>query len=440
MKTKTLILIAILAFVWTNGGSTLQAQDSLDLEIVWQKEVFPKEISDAKFSADGQWIYAAVGNTIEKISIETGEFLSSFDNLGISNVIGSIDISTLGNIMVTRELGLEVNLWDTNLEKVIKHISYTKTPNVDGVRAVALSPDEKRLVLSIYEYNSNNHSYIWYLVIYDIQFDNEIKRINGNNAYNYIKFSHDGKYFATGGFYDDKGDGKLYDQVILWSTETWEPVDTIETLAGSGSGYRVIKFSKDDKYLSCVRNTPYDGRIYDLILTQDIFNSDININCYNIELLPDNYHFFVYYYDIKKGDSLELHNYQNTLKSFDITAEITDSYNADGNWKILCTSTKFPLILMTKKPVEVEIQFPDNEKINISQIENQIIIETNNINNPDFNVELYNIKGNLVYSETIENINPNSKYNLALKLPSGMYICNIKAGEKIFSHKFVVAQ
>ena len=70
---RILVLLVIL-------GSSNLLFSQVDLETVWKKNVFPTEINFAKFSGDGNFIYCAIGNTIQKMDAKNGEFVSTFAN------------------------------------------------------------------------------------------------------------------------------------------------------------------------------------------------------------------------------------------------------------------------------------------------------------------------------------------------------------------------
>ncbi|MFC2130995.1 T9SS type A sorting domain-containing protein [Bacteroidota bacterium] len=392
MKIKILLLFSIILGIQCNVS--LQAQESVDLEVVWQKEVFPKDITEAYFSADGQWIYAAVGNTIEKISVSTGEFSSTFSPEGMSKGINGMDISELSNLIVTHDGNGGISLWDTHLEKAIKYKSFSTKINYDGAIAVAISPNEKYLSLLVTVWNSNTNERDGYFVIYDILNDTEIKRISTNQDCRTIKFSHNGKYFATGGYYkyNDGTGEKDYDQIILWSCETWEPIDTIENLEGTGEGYRRIKFSKDDKYLGCVRKGAYDARIYELNSLNLVKISEEGRLCFNIELLPDNNHYLLSYATWDSDFDLVLYDFNSTINNFPFIAEQMDYCDFDDDLKVFCCGGKYPLTILAKKTIGIETQFTTNE-LKYSYNDGKLIIDFGDIpfNQPEINI--YNILG-----------------------------------------------
>jgi len=435
MTTKT-FLFAIFLLLTAGNNLPLLSQDSLDLEIVWQKEVFPKEIKFANFSADGQWIYAAIGNTIEKISAETGEYISVFSTEGISSGIYDMDISGLGNLILTRDGGGAINIWDTRLEKAVKYInSFTQSPGYDGIVSTAISPDETKMVLCVSQYKGGIN-FDYFVVIFDLILEKEIKRVSVTAKFNKIKFSHDGKYFATGGWYKDQWEDKNYDQVILWSTETWAPIDTIETLEGVGSGYTYLKFSKDDLLFGCTRRTPSDTRIYDLFTKSIIKNPGKNYPSF--EILPDNEHFLFFF--VHGNYDLELHNRIEKIHSYSIPTDIIDVFNDNDNWKIICAAGNYPITMLSKKPIGIDTEPKLKEIITISFLNNNIIIQTENIYEDSLITEIYDLQSKIVFSQTFENTNPNNRITIPMHLNSGIYFCKVKAGDKEYSQKIEIVR
>jgi WD40 repeat protein len=401
-----------------------KAQYSLDLEILWQKEVFPIEILDAKFSVDGQFIYAAVDTTIKKMSTNTGEFLSEFDRVDTNfiYILDDMDISKSGNYIVNTNGNGSVIVWDTREEKKVKQIQI-------GASAVTITTDDKYLLIA----SQRPESYG--VIVYNMLTEQQERVIPVNGSICLIKVSHDGKYFATGGWYKDQWEDKNYDEVILWSTETWAPVDTIETLDGAGDGYKVIKFSKDDKYLGCVRFTPNDGRIYNTQTRTLLANSTIGEMCYNMEFLNKDFLLFS-----DGGSHIELRNLDILLRKFQCYSSTMDSFDSLGFLKIFSCAGDYPMTMLKNKLVGVETALIEKENINIFQEGNQIIIETKNINFPSLNVEIYDLLGTVIYTEQFENNSIITKYKLDKNLPSGIFIVKVKAGAQDYSQKIKIVR
>jgi WD40 repeat protein len=422
-----LVLFALFLLFSVGTNLHLLSQEPIDLEILWQKEVFPKEIKFAQFSADGQWIYAATGSGIEKISAETGEFVSSFSTDAIYN----FELSQKGDFIITTNGEDKATIW-----KVIEQIRFMdlnfKTENNEFVQTATISPDEKYAICGTLIAGINNANSK--LVIMDI-FKNAIfKTLLFPGKITTIKFSHDGKYFATGGWYEDL-DGKQYDEVILWSTETWDPVKTIENLEGNGSGYKCIKFSRDNQYLGLVRLDPSDGRVYNITNKQIISTSSAGEMCYNIEFLIDNYIIYS-----NGGSYIELKDFNNLIKKFQFYSSNLTSFSGNNLLKIFGCAGTWPMAMLCNKPIGVETEHTKLENIIISYDKNDLIIQTENILDNLLQIEISDLKGKVVLSEILQNNILNNKILFPVNLNSGVYICKITAGDKTYTHKFQIVR
>ena len=190
---------------------------------------------------------------------KTGEFLTVFDKADTLPYSAIIDfyITPSGNYILTRDEGWLVKIWDTRIEKAIKQFSIVNKPGYDGISACSITPDEKYLILGVAVY-VGGINYNAFLVLYDLNLNKEIKRIQMGIEYGQITkiaISHDGKYFATGTIYQEETMDKFWhDRLILWETETMTPVDTLEDIdtGKSSGGYRRLKFSYENQYLGCL--------------------------------------------------------------------------------------------------------------------------------------------------------------------------------------------
>ncbi|ROL61898.1 T9SS C-terminal target domain-containing protein [Bacteroidetes/Chlorobi group bacterium ChocPot_Mid] len=343
-----------------------------------------------------------------------------------------MNISSSGNYIVNTNGNGAVVIWDTREEKKIKQIQI-------GASAVSITADDKYLLIA----SQRPESYG--IIVYNLLTDHQEMLLNINYSITSINTSHNGQYFATGGWYEvtDFGEnyGKKYDQVILWDANTFNPIDTIETIEGEGSGYNIIKFSNDDKYLGCVRAAPYDERIYNIISEELMLSISDPIRLYtNIEFLPDNNYFLLSWGTFSNQGGLELHNFTSKINDYSIPVGNIDSYNSNGLWKIFCGAGMYPMTLLTNQIVGVEEQKFHMADIKITQVNNMIILETSNLNQTEINVEIYNLKGDIVHSELIENKSPDSSYKIDTLLPSGFYLCKVMGGSQVFSQKIEIVR
>jgi WD40 repeat protein len=273
MRVYLLILFLLTTAIATSAEPVL--------EQIWEKE-YPEKINSAKFSLDGQFIYGATDNTIKKISVETGEILSEFENEQVSG-IGDFRISNLGNIIVTIDGTGGVNIWDVNQEKSIKYFDLES-------RSIDISPDEKYIAVgSMLEGLKYNDGII---IIYDYINDKEITRIHANSAVSKLKFSNDGRYLASGSVSINELSLEYESILTLWETENWTNVKELQKI-NSSHGYKYLKFSKNDEYLYFLNtNQAYVVKFIDL---EFILNTESSRECSNIVILPDNTNILVQY-------------------------------------------------------------------------------------------------------------------------------------------------
>jgi hypothetical protein len=116
MRVYLLILFLLTTAIATSAEPVLHK--------IWEKEYEELEIVDAKFSEEGDFVFAAFRKIIKKISVENGEILSVFDNSLIEEEYkhGDLKISRSGKYLVTTTGGGAAILWDTEQEKAIKYI------------------------------------------------------------------------------------------------------------------------------------------------------------------------------------------------------------------------------------------------------------------------------------------------------------------------------
>ena len=428
MLKKSILYIVI---VFISFPFSLKSEDSMQLNIAWRQEIFPKEIKEAFFSVDGNFIYTAIGNTIHKVSSSTGEFLSAFQTDNPETNIGHMCLSKEGNFIITDDGTRTIKIWDTKSETVIKQIDYYKSSApIWGVTSFNIFNDENIIIFSFYEYYDDNN-YNNHLVLYDIELEQVIKRIPTDCFYTKIIISNDGTKFVTGGNYRDINN-KNYNQTLLWSVESLTVIDTIESLEAGIEEYYTIKFSPDDKFVGTLNKNDYRTRIYNLETKTIVFISNEMKYCGNFEFLPDNLHFLSSYSDIEANYELILSDFSNEIQEFNILAGTMDTYNADGTWKIFCSSFTSPMYMLTNKTESV------NEEIfgiKIYQVKSDIIIEDTYGTIKPLDVIIYDLQGKIVYQNRFEY---SERIVINTELLSGFYICSVINGSYSYSKKIEI--
>ena len=387
----------------------------IDLQIVWQKYVFPTEINYAKFSADGNFIYCVVGNNIHKMDVKTGEFISAFDNTGMIGVPFSMSISDLGNYIITINSSI-VTIWDTKSEKLLKNIHFEKKPGYDGALAVDIFPDEKYIIAWVTRWINDNTTSAS-IIVYDFNNDTTISQIPFNEGTRIVRITHNGKYFVTGSSYKDNYH-KWRDKLTLWETGTWKPVSIIENTGESESQgeYNHIKFSYDDKFVGSLTRSPRVVHLFNLETKSLVLTSDISKSAINFEFLPDSSYISFNYDDLQVFSLKDL----KFKKKFNYLGWGMTSSPANKNIFIYGADNVFLLNQNTSGIIENKI----NELLfDISTENGKIIIE------PQFSVKKFidititDLLGKQIYTETIEPQTGMGKYELKTNLPTGVYVC-----------------
>ena len=435
MLFRIIFIISMLSIFSNN----VHAQTAPDLGILWQKEYPDLNIQFAKFSKDGQYVYLATERNILKMSAETGEILSTFDNTGLPTIykIFSLSISNSGNYLAANDGYGEICIWDTRTEKPYKAILFGERGKDSSSSNAVFTSDEKFLIINFYIMNPKDNPE--YIIVYNLETDEQVARWHVPGLVSQIAISHDGKYFVTGTAYMDNFTQKWYNKLILWETGTWKQAAVLEDVEGQVDGYSRIKFSYNDGFLGSVRGSLYNVHIFDLSTKQFIKSSENGRMCGNMEFLPDNQHFLFLYYDPKKEEhSIELHDFNNFIKSYSVRAGIVDSYDSSGIWKIFCYAWNTFSMLSNQTTSVTEKQ-----KENVFRIyydNGMVIIEMNSnlIFPTDF--KIYNILGNTLYSSSIPEATRNNIYNVNINLLSGLYVCKITSGNNEYSIKFEVSR
>jgi WD40 repeat protein len=297
-----------------------------DLAIEWYKDRYPAEISFAKFSEDGNYIYCAVGNTIQKMDASNGEFVSTFDNADTLFIyqINKMQISNSGNYIVADNGDGAVLVYDTKIEKKIKQIQI-------GASCVTITNDDKYLLIGSGRPETSG------IIIYNLQADkiDTVLRF-AHNGISAIQISHNGKYFITG-YKERKVDIEeiWYQKLILWDCNTFEQIAVLENIELDNDwGYRHLKFSNNDNSLGVVREN-YVAAIYDMSnfkLKKDF--PYFNRYCFNLLFLPDSNYFFIFFATRDNIYELELHNFNGKIKTYNYLDEIMESYGNENNWRV----------------------------------------------------------------------------------------------------------
>ena len=99
-----------------------------------------------------------------------------------------MQISEQGNIIATIDGGGGINLWDTKLEKSIKHIPFGTEEGLSGAYCMDISTDGNFLIIGYGAYNSDIRKTYFSVLLYDINKMNIIFNQPVNGEIKRIKF------------------------------------------------------------------------------------------------------------------------------------------------------------------------------------------------------------------------------------------------------------
>jgi len=408
-----------------------------DIVLEWQKDIFPTEINFSKFSVDGKYIYCAIGNTIQKKDASNGEFLSIFEDKD-KYWIYEMQISEQGNIIATIDGGGGINLWDTKLEKSIKHIPFGTEEGLSGAYCMDISTDGNFLIIGYGAYNSDIRKTYFSVLLYDINKMNIIFNQPVNGEIKRIKFSHNGKYFVTGSIYIDQNDypEKWYDKLILWETDSCKQIailrDTLTKNGETPGGYKFLKFSYNDKCLGAVNINPWETYIYDLSKLELVKKSD-GRTCANIEFLPDTTYYILSYIPSEYYE-IGTNNYVGTADFF--MSKIESSFITK---KVLIQSGDV-LYLMSQNTSSIKEINNTEGKISVYTTNNQIIVINTDSFKKQIQIIITDISGKTIYTKELSNVQVNEKLNLNLELPTGLYLCKIIEENNVYSEKIEIVR
>jgi WD40 repeat protein len=189
MKQKMYLFAAVMIFI-----STANIYSQLSLEVVWEKQ--QGGVVDAKFSPDGKFIYCAIGADIKKLDVQTGEFIATFNNGGLTEGILYLEISPDGKKLLTCQPG-GVYLWDT--EKLIMERRITSEVLVDGKSFYlsSFAPDNRHILITLYTGHPYPQKPTNEILLFDLLENKVINKIPYTRI-EQMKYSKDGKYFITG--------------------------------------------------------------------------------------------------------------------------------------------------------------------------------------------------------------------------------------------------
>jgi hypothetical protein len=415
------------------------AQSQIDLGITWQKNVETKIIT-SKISNDGKFVYVTNPgwNTIRKMSLETGEYISAFDN---TNYIAKDDIQRLflssdGTKLISQSWNT-VCIWDVVNEKVVKEIYFDSSKGTEnGIYHINVSSNGKILAVNFVKSLTLPNGYQSYILIYDLEQNKEISRnpMPDNGTLAEVCLSSDLMLLAVGyNYISQTFPSKIYAQkVCLLNAENGKLIKEIDKFDNVyfTDEFRKIQFSQNNNLIGYSTKYQNSARIFD-INKNKIIVKNINSGAVISEILSNNTNYLINYFNYR----LELWGLENKINTFHIWPECLDTKLVNGKTKVFIYSEGVVYIL-DEKTLGIESE--------LNQINSNVLYNNQNnilkIQNMPYNTKSINITdlvGKNLYVENIQNQLTSEKI-ININLQNGLYIVNIKMNSQDLVYKFQV--
>jgi WD40 repeat protein len=410
------ILFAVVVFI-----STTNLFSQLSFEVVWEKP--QAGVIDAKFSPDGKFIYCAVGKTIKKLDVETGEFISTFDNSlsPFIYAVMSMNISDDGKYIATQNGAGAIDIWDTEQQKLTKELqlgttmaSFTK----DNVLLIASAKDESKGI-----------------ILYDYLNDRYLDTISYSPIIKLIYTSKDGKYFISGSVYWDWQDNGFC-KVTLWDANTLKPIRDYEVPEGNDAGFRKIQISDNNKLIGLATHNTNIVKILETETGMVVKTSDKDMVGYNFDLLPNDYYFLCQW---KEGTEIDydilIYKYpdiyqSNIYKMFG--GVILSKEFIEGSEKKMIVFQQSGQLMTLLTNSTTSVNEPSNTEFRIKVEPEKISVNFDNAES----IKILDIKGKILFYQKVNEPN----FFIPNTFSPGTYICVVKLGDREYSQKFQVVR
>ncbi len=278
---KNLVLIGLLLFC----GSGLFSEEipNGDGDLIWEQDIYPGVVRDAKFHPITGNIIAAVNHEIWEIDVKDGHKIRVFEGTNpeaTTHTFSTLQITNDGKTVISGPGGgLEgLIIWDYESGKVRKRFD-KGGPNM---KTLGIFPDDKRAVFFTFQLTGETQQR--FLVIYDFEKDSIIKKVNiAPKGTQNMALSKDGKYLAIAFRY--KNSSGVWDLLMeLWDAETLTHIRDFGE-AFSANEFWDVKISNDNQYVGFMANS----KLYLYKLNGDKVDLlDINTRAANICFTNDN--------------------------------------------------------------------------------------------------------------------------------------------------------
>ena len=421
---KFILLTAFLSFLFSAG--TIAAEQ----DTIWTKGL--SGAIDVFFTNDDQTIITNKKNKIVELNVSTGNILRESDS--ILTYFKELELSVPGNyIFILHSAQDYASLVRYNDFSIIHKINLKDSSWLP--HSIAISADEQNLAIGVYD----RDKYVSYILIYDTDTGDLLKKIESNQTAKDLKYSPDGSYLAavTAAYdYHDYPEDPTY-YVQLYDAKSYQHIKTIDQTTWRTQKIKSVDFSKDGTLLmeSCQSKNSVIWNLsnYNIFKEYSFSNHFGKIKStvskkYTVITAIENVFLELFIFD-NELDQI-VYNYSYDIGDFTISNnEDLIIGNMGGYLMLLVPYWKMNSIFDDKQEILLDISYKNQLlaiKFESSTSENNEITIFDNSG----------VKIKTLYSGfSREGLNMIEEQ---LKLASGIYHLQMKIGEKEIFEKFIV--
>ncbi len=428
---KCLFLIGLLLLC----GSSLFSQEipNGDGDLIWEQDIWPRFVIDAKFHPITGNIIAAVNHEIWEIDPKDGHKIRVFEGTNpeaTTHTFSTLQITNDGKTVISGPGGgLEgLIIWDYDSGKVRKRFD----KGGPHMKTLGIYPDDKRVVF--FTFQLADESQQRFLVIYNFENDSIIKKVNiSPKGTQNMTLSKDGKYLAIAFRY--KNSSGVWDLLMeLWDAETLTHIRDFGE-AVSANEFWDVKISNDNQYVGFRAN----NKFYLYKQNGEIENVNSIIDAEYFQFTPDS-RFILLGGQNKEGNYIALIKELNSIKiPYHYTLPRGIFLFNEKN-ELFSHGMYNKLFYFTNRWFTVDVK--DNQidsTFKINYAEKKLFIE-NSTNQILKSLEITDINGKILHTINLD-FDTNLKLKFDITFIPGVYFATIHTEYgKIYSQKFIVLE
>jgi len=258
----------------------------------------------------------------------------------------------------------------------------------------------------------------------------EQKTINTTDFTSALSVSRDGKYFAVACLEEVwPGDRTHF---YLYDAQTLKLIDELEDVPSEGRRIDFIQFSENAKYVGYGHLSGGEAKATYFSCPNPTIKKEFN--CPSLGLIDDNYALVLcggsFLWDI--DSEKEIYRTLDYLSNYPIDNRI---YNS-----VMVFSMSGKLAALDLAAIISGVDFNDNinqDSIIITYVNGYLHISNFEPTSLPSDIKIFDLNGKIIYQSVQPIIE--DKLQLRIDLQSGVYILQLKSGDKQYSHKFIVS-